>query len=184
MGPARLDLGDLTMPETPDFDKPKHIINDESSRTPIVVSYTPCTIPPTDPFPAGQTAYRPYLQASLCSPLTGKTVVCRVWLDSGADHCIFSLSVAAALGLDPSQMKSHLSGAIGATNVDHFETISVKIDFTMEDGAKRSISFDTCAAFTQGMEGKDYGGVLGQLGFFENFEVMFNHRARVFSIRT
>ncbi len=69
--------------------------------------YAPLLIQPTNPFPNGQIVFRPYMLAMLRAA-NGKNFKCMVWPDSGADHCVFPLSFAQALGFDILNMKNHL----------------------------------------------------------------------------
>ena len=138
--------------------------------------YTAVTIPPSDAFPQGQAIYRPYLFAQIGA--AGATLRCIVWPDSGADHCVFPLSFALALGLDPLKMPMQLTGGVGSVaNPTYYSPLRIAIPI---DHAP-TLSFDTNAGFTAGMEAHGIG-LLGQSGFFETFQVTFNHRGRTFSI--
>src|SRR6266516_3179080 len=61
---------------------------------------TKVPISPSAVFPQGQTALRPLMLANLRGPNENQ-FKCIVWLDSGADHCVFPVSFALALGLSP-----------------------------------------------------------------------------------
>jgi hypothetical protein len=83
-----------------------------------------------------------------------------------------------ALGLDPLQMPMHMTGGVGSTaNSTYYSTITVNMPIT--NGP--TMTFQTFAGFTAGMEAQGIG-LLGQVGFFETFPVLFNHRGKVFSI--
>jgi len=143
-------------------------------------AYTPFPIPPSDPFPNGQTAYRPILVAQIVAPSTGKDMTCLVWPDSGADQCVFPLSYALQLGLDPSAMKNHMTGGVGnAANVTYYENIEVRI--AVPSGSP--VSFTTYAGFTEGLQAQGVG-LLGQCGFFETFRVRFDHAGKLFFLET
>jgi len=62
--------------------------------------YTKVAISPSAVFPQGQTALRPLMLANLRGSNENQ-FKCIVWLDSGADHCVFPVSFALALGLSP-----------------------------------------------------------------------------------
>jgi hypothetical protein len=144
-------------------------------------AYTQIPIAASDPFPNGQTACRPYLVSHLVTT-TGATMSCFVCLDTGADHCVFPLTFATALGLDPLQMKMHMTGGVGSVaNATYYETIKVQIPITDAGGTVLTVEFETLAGFTAGMDAQGIG-LLGQLGFFEKFPVSFNHRAKIFSL--
>lgn len=104
----------------------------------------------------------------------GKFITCVVWPDSGADHCVFPASFAQAIGLDLLNMKSHLTSGVGSTgNVTYYDLVEIDLG--------NGIKFNTMVGFTAGMEAQGIG-LLGQVGFFENFQVSFDHKNRVFHI--
>ena len=139
-------------------------------------AYTPVSIPPSAPFPAGLIVHRPYLIARVVAASSGQSVNCFVWLDSGADQCVFPLSFTGPLGFDPLNMKMDLTGGVGASaNITYYETITVEIPIT--NGP--TLSFKTLAGFTAGMEAQGIG-LLGQRGFFETFQVGFNYAVKTF----
>ena len=45
----------------------------------------------------------------------GTAFKCIAVLDTGADHCVFPLMFASALGLDQLQMKMQMTGGVGNT---------------------------------------------------------------------
>jgi hypothetical protein len=141
-------------------------------------AYTPLQLPPTDPFPGGQIAYRPLLIARIVAPSTHASFRCLVCADTGADHCIFPLSFAGAIGLDYLTMKSQNTSGVGNTgNITYYADI--RIEVPVKVGA--SLAFHTMAGFTAGMD--QFGmGLLGQVGFFESFPTTFNHKTRIFTI--
>jgi hypothetical protein len=144
-------------------------------------AYTGISIPPSDPFPNGQTVYRPYLVVQIVAP-SGQSLTCFVCLDTGADHCVFPLTFATALGLDPLQMKMQMTGGVGSVaNATYYETITSRIPITDPNGNVTTVEFQTLAGFTAGMDAQGIG-LLGQLGFFEAFPVTFNHKGKAFSI--
>ncbi len=113
-------------------------------------------------------------------PTSGKHVDCIVCLDSGADQCLFPLSFALLLGLDPLKMKMQMTGGVGnAANPTYYEIVEIRIAIV----GGPTLTFTTYAGFTQGLEAQGIG-LLGQSGFFENFPVGFNHQAKQFYIDT
>lgn len=145
---------------------------------PYTFAYSKFDLPPTAPFPNGQTVWRPLLVTELSVPGSTKSVRCFAWLDSGADQCVFPISFAALLGLDPLQMKMQLTGGVGNTgNATYYADIVISIPIT----GKPALVFSTVAGFTAGLEAQGYG-LFGQLGFFESFPVSFNHSFRSFTI--
>ena len=142
------------------------------------ISYRPFPIPPSDPFPGGQTAHRPLLILRVIASETGKHLSCIGCVDTGADHCIFPLSFASVLGLDPLTLKKQMTGGVGSTaNVTYYAEVDVQIP--MSPGV--TLTFSTLAGFTDGLEAQGIG-LLGQSGFFETFRVLFDLKAKVFTI--
>jgi hypothetical protein len=110
----------------------------------------------------------------------GKTQGCVVILDTGADQCIFPLSFAGLIGLDPLTMPMHLTGGCGSSaNTTYYAEIEIQLRIT--GAAVPMVSFKTFAGFTAGMEAQGIG-LLGQSGFFENFPTFFDHKSRLFHI--
>jgi hypothetical protein len=147
--------------------------------------YVELPLPPSDPFPNGTTVCRPLAIARL-SATNGKTVTCVVWLDSGADSCVFPVSFAIALGLDPLTMKQQLTGGVGNSgNVTYYENLTIEVgQFASVNGIQTFqtlISFVAYVGFTVGLEAQGIG-LLGQAGFFENYSVTFDHKGRQFHI--
>jgi len=96
--------------------------------------------------------------------------------DSGADACLFSLRVARSLKLNLASLPKAMTGGIGnAANVTYYDTITADLG----DGMR----FETRAGFTQGLDQAGIG-LLGHLGFFENYNVEFRHRDRIFTIES
>jgi hypothetical protein len=112
--------------------------------------------------------------------------MCIVWPDSGADQCVFPVSFAIALGLDPLTMKQQITGGVGNSgNVTYYEDLTIEVgQFTNASGAPSfqvQLSFQTYAGFTVGLDAQGLG-LLGQCGFFENYHVTFEHKSRQFHI--
>lgn len=143
-------------------------------------------VPPSPPFPNGVTAHRPILVVQLTGSNQNK-FRCIVCPDSGADRCLFPLSFALAMKLDPLQLKSNLTGGVGNTgNTTVYDLIEVEIQEVAPDRtggfSLRSVaSFPAYAGFTSGLEAQGIG-LLGQADFFERFVVTFDHKARQFQI--
>src|SRR5271165_4117831 len=136
------------------------------------IPYSKFPVPASDPFPNGQVIARPLLVVKL-SCKNGSTFSCVAIVDSGADHCLFPASFANALGLDILKMKSNLVGGVGSSaNTTYYDTI--EIDF----GAG---GFEAYVGFTSGMDSHGVG-LLGQVGFFDRFEIMMSHKTGQFHI--
>ena len=99
---------------------------------------------------------------------------CIAWPDSGADHCVFPLSFAGALGFDPLKMEMQFTGGVGSpANPTYYETIEIDLG--------SGLTFTTSAGFTAALKAPGCG-LLGQSGFLENFQVTFDHKTRTFHI--
>src|ERR1035438_7468096 len=120
----------------------------------IPYSIFPCGADPS--FPTGHTAKRPALQLDLLNGskrLSGFAII-----DSGADHCIFPLSFATQLGLDPLAMKgSSVAGLGGVSNTLYWP---VRLEFP-----GTTLQLDVYAGFSASMDAIGAGfGLLGQRG--------------------
>lgn len=137
--------------------------------------YYPIPIPPTEPFPAGQTALRPLVRAILTAA-TGKRLRCVVCLDSGADSCVFPTSFASVLGLDILQMKKQLTGGVGnSANQTYYDFLHIDLG--------NGIQFRSYVGFIPGLDAQGIG-LLGQSGFFSYYNVCFYQKQLKFTIET
>ena len=94
--------------------------------------------------------------------------------DSGADDCLFPLTLAIMLKLDVLQLPKAMTGGVGSqTNTTYYDKISIDMG--------NGIVFNTYAGFTQGMDSVGLG-LLGQSGFFESYVVEFRHCDKTFSV--
>lgn len=140
-------------------------------------AYSPVTYQPTETFPSPPIMYRPLLQTRVV--VGQKQLACIAWIDSGADHCVFPLSFASVLGLDPLQMQMQMTGGVGSSaNPTYYAEVTISIHM---QGDPLPFSWTTLAGFTVGLEAQGLA-LLGQVGFFESFQVTFNHKQRWFTI--
>jgi hypothetical protein len=96
--------------------------------------------------------------------------------DSGADACLFPLSLAKLLKLDILSLPKSLTGGLGsAANLTYWETITVDLG--------HGIVFLAYTGFTEGMDQMGLG-LLGQDGFFARYRVEFTLSKRVFTIES
>lgn len=92
----------------------------------------------------------------------GREVICNSVIDSGAHSCIFPYSMGEELGLNVDRGKR--GDVYGGETVFYWE-----INVVLEDHAH----FPLYAGFSK--EGDDRkSGLLGQLGFFDKFDIQFN----------
>ncbi|MGB6691633.1 MAG: hypothetical protein WBE76_27665 [Terracidiphilus sp.] len=137
--------------------------------------YLSYSIPPSNPFPGGQTALRPITVAVLTTS-AGNRLRCLVCLDSGADSCVLPSSFAPVLGLDLLSMKRNFTAGIGSSaNPTAYETIVIDLG--------NGICFSSYVGFTPGLNALGIG-LLGQAGFFEQFDVCFDYSGHKFTIAT
>jgi hypothetical protein len=90
---------------------------------------------------------------------------------------VFPLSFAAALGLDPLKMKAQGSMGMGSYNVPtYYENVTMRISF-----GSHVQEYPLYAGFTQGLEQQGVG-LLGQFGFFDRFNVLFDRARGLFHV--
>lgn len=93
-----------------------------------------------------------------------------------------SLSFASLIGLDPLQMPMQMTGGVGSmANATYYADIEIQLRIAGPNGPIPVISFRTYAGFTPGLEAQGIG-LLGQVGFFENYCATFDHPNKLFHI--
>jgi hypothetical protein len=101
---------------------------------------------------------------------------CHSIVDSGADCCLFPLYLLRKLRLNAENMPLEHSSGVGDARVPmRFAHLTIEIP-----GFAR---FPARVGFTAGLDAWSLG-VLGQIGFFENFRVFFDYSAGYFNIET
>ena len=96
--------------------------------------------------------------------------------DTGADACLFPLSLAILLKLDVLKLPKALTGGVGSNaNTTYYDTITIDLG--------SGIVFSAYTGFTQGMDQMGLG-LLGQDGFFEYYRVEFLLSKNVFTIES
>lgn len=120
----------------------------------------------------GQQVFRPLLGTMLEND--GK-FSCETWslVDSGGDYCMFPLAFLDELGIDKSTLKSWHPLGLGEGEPAYFATVTVHV---MGLG-----SFEAEVAFSERIKVSEFS-ILGNIGFFDQFKVAFDHRNRVFSV--
>ena len=94
--------------------------------------------------------------------------------DSGADDCLFPLSLAIMLKLDVLQLPKAMTGGVGSqTNTTYYDNLTIDMG--------NGIVFAAYAGFTQGMDSVGLG-LLGQSGFFDTYIVEFRHCDKIFTV--
>lgn len=118
-----------------------------------------------------QYAKMPLLQVQLKHGKKSLDIECLV--DSGAEDCLFNADVAAALGIDLTKGTAHKYEGIGNILVaGHVYPIMLKVK-----------GFETWIRIEAGFIDENEISLLGQTGFFENYEVIFRGYRKQFEIK-
>jgi hypothetical protein len=96
--------------------------------------------------------------------------------DTGADACLFPLSLAVMLQIDVLKLpKAMVRGVGNSANLTYYDKVSIDLG--------NGIAFTSYVGFSEGMAQVGLG-LLGQAGFFEYYTVEFKHRERTYTIQT
>lgn len=126
--------------------------------------YERVAVVPCPAFPEGKVTLRPIVPLIL--EHAGVKIEYGALVDSGADFCIFHSLVGEVLGLDVTRGKEANFGGVGGRGmVAYFHTIRLHIG---------SYAGDFYCGFTRDIPPDGYG-ILGQVGFFDHFRVLFDH---------
>jgi hypothetical protein len=137
--------------------------------------YTKSTVSPTEAHPSRRFLLNPMTRATLAAP-NGKTLRTFVLLDTGADTCCFPSTYALLLGLDLLSMPTEVTGGLGSmANVIHYAELEIDLG--------NGVKFTANVGFSEGMNFHGFG-LLGQDGFFSNYDVSFSHKAGIFTVLT
>ena len=137
--------------------------------------YVALPLPTNEVHPKGSIAHRPLAFATVTAS-NGESTRCIVMPDSGADACLFPLSLAILLKLDVLKLPKSLTGGVGTNaNTTYYDTITIDLG--------NGIAFSAYTGFTQGMDLMGLG-LLGQDGFFEHYRVEFLLSKKVFTIES
>jgi len=119
---------------------------------------------PTEPFPRRISVSRPVVPIAL---INGSQRVRNLALiDSGADYCIFHAEIGEQIGIDiDSGKRLSFFGTGGQEQSAFFH------DIKLEVGGHEISCF---AGFLRELESLPYG-ILGQIGFFDNFKITFDY---------
>ena len=137
--------------------------------------YIPVPLPVSEAFPQGGTAHRPIAFAYI-SVAGGVPERLAVVLDTGADGCLFPLKLARLLHLDIERMPRATNRGVGSqSNLTCYTDVAIDLG--------NGIAFTAYAGFTEGLDAMGLG-LLGQAGFFEQYNVEFRHSERLFTIES
>jgi len=96
----------------------------------------------------------------------------RLW----GDACLFPLRLTKYLKLDLASLPRATTTGLGnSENLTYYCLVTIDLG--------NGFRLETHAGFTQGMDQARIG-LLGQVGFFENYNVEFRHRDRIFTIES
>ena len=143
----------------------------------FALRYTRIRLQPSAPFPEGQVVARPQIILRLTLPDSPTGVICAAYLDTGADHCVFPLSFAHQLDLDPTKMPAASTGGVTGRGDVCYSDIRLSIPL-----GGRVFAFVARVGFTEGLDALGVG-LLGQTGFFDKFVVAFDRAQETFTIR-
>jgi hypothetical protein len=139
----------------------------------IPYPYTAFPLTANEVYPQGFVAHRPLAIATITAS-NGESLRWLVLPDTGADACLFPLSLAILLKLDVLKLPKCLTGGVGSqANTTYYDTLTIDLD--------NGIIFKAYAGFTQGMDSVGMG-LLGQDGFFDTYNVEFRHSDKEFVI--
>lgn len=122
--------------------------------------------------PRAQWKSRPMLTIALS--YKGKSIKVLSLVDSGADACIFNASIGKDIGIPVSSGKKRMFLGIGGNPLPVYFH-SVRFDIV---GLDYPINMDV--GF---IDSKNVGGLLGQSGFFDNFEIKFEKAKKRFEVK-
>ena len=101
---------------------------------------------------------------------------CAACLDTGADHCVFPLTFAHRLGLDPAQMPRAETGGVTGRGDVYFSDARILIPLQ-----EHVFKVTARIGFMAGLDALGMG-LLGQTGFFDRCTVAFDRARETFSI--
>jgi hypothetical protein len=130
---------------------------------------------PNEAHPDGSIAHRPLVFATITAS-SGRSTRCIVMPDSGADACLFPLSLAILLKIDILKLPKGFTGGVGSSkNSIYYDTIT----FDLGHG----LVFSAYTGFAQAMDHMGLG-LLGQDGFIESHRVEFLLSEGIFTIES
>lgn len=122
----------------------------------------------------GELIYRPVIDISVASN-EGKTQDYFVLVDSGADNCIFDAEIGELIGLKVKSGKVKKIFGVSGKSIDvYFHDIFISVG---------GHEFPLKCGFSSEIANNGYG-VLGQVGFFDQFKkVIFDYSRKVVELR-
>jgi hypothetical protein len=137
--------------------------------------YIDFPLPANEAYPQGMLARRPLALATITAS-NGNSMRWVVLPDTGADSCLFPMALAILLKIDVLHLPKAMTGGVGnGSNLTYYDTLRIDLG--------SGIAFTSFVGFTQGLDGAGLG-LLGQLGFFEYYNVDFLHSQGQYVVRT
>lgn len=102
---------------------------------------------------------------------TTRFTIYPVLIDSGADYCIFSLELASDLGLNLSESKVGFKGVGKDKVMGRWGEVDIRVG---------DVTYQTKVLFAD--IGKFGHGILGQIGFFDHFDVKLRHSKQIIEV--
>lgn len=118
---------------------------------------------------------RPLIPIVLAYRKTGESVGQIVLVDSGADFCIFRAEVGEILGIDvKSGHIREFSGIGGDVQTGYVHNLEIIVG---------GIRYATPVTFSFDIRDDGYG-VVGQVGFFDQFKINFDYSRKLITLRS
>ncbi len=120
---------------------------------------------PSDAFPSRRSATRPVIPVTLING--DERVTNLAIIDSGADLCIFHAEIGEQIGIDIESGKVQTFSGITREQLSaYFHDIKIGIG---------GYEYDCYAGFSRDLVNMPYG-LLGQVGFFDLFNIVFDYK--------
>lgn len=132
-------------------------------------NYSRFACKPTEPFPDRHSVLRPVI--SIAIKYKDQRIRINGLVDSGADWCLFPVSIGEQLKMPVDQGKKMPFKGATATGMAYFHEVTLEIG-GWEHNCIVGFSSDFDAM----------GGILGQYGFFDHYEVKFNLKNEIIEI--
>jgi hypothetical protein len=128
----------------------------------------PCN--PTEPFPDRHSVLRPIIDIAII--YKDQRIRVGALVDSGADWCLFPVSIGEQLKIPVDQGKKMPFRGATATGMAYFHEVTLEI---------RGWGYNCIVGFSSDLD--VMGGILGQYGFFDHYEVNFNLKKELIEIK-
>jgi hypothetical protein len=150
----------------------------------LKLPYTILPVQPDTAFPQRSAIRRPIV--ALLLQKNNHSLIAYAVADTGADLCVFPASFATALGiLIPTSRVSVFSGSGDLAQTAYFEQVQATIlpmDSPGIEPDQEPITFPLFVGFCETLEHLGMG-LLGQEGFFSQYQVTFHNAQSYFEIR-